>query len=440
MVPFLLILFIPLLLSGYASGPDPGYAGAPGESTCASCHGGSSGSGSVTVTFSGGLTYTPGVTQHLLLTVADSAQKRWGFQLTSRSAAGSAINGGTFTPGSDGYTQLTCTSSTYRFSQFGPGCSGSAQYPLQYIEHTSAGTRPGTSGSVQFAFDWTPSAAATGNLEVYVAANAANNNGSDNGDHIYTRSYTLSPAVSNQPSISADGVVNAASFQKTISAGSWVAIQGSNLCATTRLWGASDFVNGALPTEIEGVKVTINNKPAFVEYVSPTLINVQAPGDTATGPVAVQVTNLNGASQTVMANLQTVSPAFFLWNSRYAAATRPDYSLAGPPNLFAGATTTPAKPGEVIVLWGTGFGPTSPAVAAGVNTPSDQLYNTADGVIVLIGNIQANVLSAVLTPGNAGLYQLAVQVPPNAPAGELAVVAQIRSVPSPSGVVLTVQP
>ena len=436
----MLFVLLPAALFGYGSGPDYGYAGVPGESNCASCHGGAGGSGSVTVTFPGSMAYTPGIPQHLIVTITDAAQKRWGFQLTARPALSPTTSGGVFTIGADGFTQLVCTSSTYRFGQFGPNCTGSSQYPLQYIEQTSNGSRPGQTGSAQFAFDWTPPSTATGNMVIYVAANAANSNGSDSGDHIYLRTYTLTLQASNLPAISANGVVNAAGFQGTIAAGSWVAIQGANLSATTRLWGVADFVNGSLPTQLDGVKVTINGKPAFVEYISPTLVNVQAPTDLATGPVAVQVTNATGTSQTVMTNLQTVAPAFFLWNGKYAAATRPDYTLAGPPNLFPGVTTVPAKAGDVIVLWATGFGPTTPAVAAGVNTPSDRLYNTANPVTVLLGNVPANVLAAVLTPGNAGLYQIAIQIPAGIFTGDLPVTAQINGLQSPAGVVLTVSP
>jgi uncharacterized protein (TIGR03437 family) len=438
------VALLPLNLHAHGSGPDFGYSGVPGEASCTSCHGSGTGTGSVAVTFPNGMSYLPGVTQRLTVTVTDTAQRRWGFQLTARPATSPTTPGGTFTPGEDGFTQLTCTSPSYLFGAFATRCTGTGatQYPLQYIEQTDAGSRAGQPGPTRFTFDWTPPANASGSLVIYVAANAANNNAASSGDHIYTREYTLPPP--GLPAISANGVVNAASFQNTITAGSWVAIQGTNLSATTRLWAASDFIggiNGALPTQLDGVKVTINGKPAFVEYVSPGLVNVQAPSGTATGPVPVQITNPSGVSQTVMANLQSVSPALFLWNGKYAAATRPDYSLVGPPNLFPGVTTIPARPGDVVILWATGFGPTSPsAVPAGINTPSDTLYSTSSPVIVMIGNIPATVLAAVLTPGNAGLYQIAVTVPPNAPAGDLPVIASIAGVQSPSGVLLTVLP
>src|ERR1700693_940195 len=91
----------PILLFAYSEGPDAGVAGVPGEATCTSCHSGASGSGNVAVTFPGGLTYTPGVAQHLVVTVTDSAQRRWGFQLTARQANNTKVQAGTLTPGSD---------------------------------------------------------------------------------------------------------------------------------------------------------------------------------------------------------------------------------------------------------------------------------------------------------------------------------------------------
>ena len=108
-------------------------------------------------------------------------------------------------------------------------------------------------------------------------------------------------------------VLNAASFQPGIEAGSWVMIRGTNLANTSpgRTWRSDEIVNGKLPTSLDGVTVTINGKPAFVEYISPTQINVQAPSDTAVGAVDVVVTNNGAASVPATAQLQSVAPAFF---------------------------------------------------------------------------------------------------------------------------------
>src|SRR5713226_4671711 len=169
--------------------------------------------------------------------------------------------------------------------------------PLEYMKHRWNGTRPGQHASADFAFDWTPPPATAGNVVVYVTANAANADGNTGGAHIYATTYTLKPASTvNRPAIAKTaGVVNGASFQAGICAGSWVTIQGTKVANSSRTWRTSEIVNGKLPTQLDGVSVQINGKPAYVEYISPTQINVQAPSDTAVGPVNVQVTN-NGVT------------------------------------------------------------------------------------------------------------------------------------------------
>ena len=420
----------------YASGPDGTYAGVPGESTCAACHSGSSGSGNVSVSFPNGLTYTPGVKQTLTVTITDSAQRRWGFEMAARQSSNSKSQAGTFTVGTDGYTQLVCVNTALSNESYS-GCP-SASYPLVYIEQTSKGTQAGKTGSGSFTFTWTPPATDLGSVVIYVAGNAANNNGSESGDHIYTNRYTLTPVAGvPKPSISQAGVVNGASYQPGIAAGSWISIQGSNLSNTSaRTWRADEIVNGALPTQLDGVSVTVNGKPAFIEYISDTQINAQAPSDAGVGAASVVVT-VNGVSSTpTSTQVLSSSPAFFLWNGKYAVATRQDYSYIGPATLYPG-TTTPAKPGDVVILWGTGFGPTTPAVLAGVQVSGAAYLTNAPSVTV--GGFSAQVVGAALAPGAAGLYQIAIILPDSLPDGDLEVVAMADGVPSPTGIYITIQ-
>ncbi len=166
---------------------------------------------------------------------------------------------------------------------------------------------------------------------------------------------------------------------------------------------------------------------------------MQAPSDNNLGPVQVQVTYNGVTSDPATVQLQTTSPAFFLWNGKYTVATRADYSLVGPAGLFQGLTTTPAKPGDTIILWGTGFGQTTPAVPAGQQVPASPLAAPANAPTVTIGGAAAQVVGAALTPGQAGLYQIAVTVPTTLPDGDQPVVVQSAGFQSPSGVFLTVQ-
>ena len=60
--------------------------------------------------------------------------------------------------------------------------------------------------------------------------------------------------------------------------------------------------------ELDGVSVTVNGKPAFVYFISPTQININTPEDTTTGPVAIQVKTPLGLSNAVTVNRTRISP------------------------------------------------------------------------------------------------------------------------------------
>ncbi len=238
-----------------------------------------------------------------------------------------------------------------------------------------------------------------------------------------------------QPTVNITAVANGASFPAGLASATWVSIFGTNLSQTTRTWQNSDFVNGLLPTSLSGVSVTINGLAAYVGYISPTQANVLAPDDATVGAVQVQVTTAQGKSNNFTAQKQQFAPAFFTIGGSYVAAQHADYSYVGKPGLIAGVTTQPAKPGETILIYGTGFGPTNPPL------PSAQLVTTpallANSVQVTIGGVLAPpVAYAGLV--EAGLYQFNVTVP-NVPDGDAAVVAQIGGVQTQTGVSITIQ-
>jgi uncharacterized protein (TIGR03437 family) len=239
-----------------------------------------------------------------------------------------------------------------------------------------------------------------------------------------------------EPRISANGVVNGASFQPSIVANSWATILGTNLASQTDTWAAA-IVDGKLPTTLDGVTVNVGGQAAYIYYISPGQINLIVP-DVGPGPMQVVVTNAAGPSAPFTATLNAFGPAFFPWPSNQVVATHQDFTLAAK-NGTLGATTVPAKPGDTIILWGTGFGATTPAAPVGVETPSDQTYSTSTLPSVTVGNIPATVYGAALAPGFAGLYQIAIQVPTSLANGDWPVQATIAGVQSPNSLVLTVQ-
>jgi len=149
------------------------------------------------------------------------------------------------------------------------------------------------------------------------------------------------------------------------------------------------------------------------------------------------VVHNNGQTSSAMtAHLQTYAPAFFLYSGTNYAITShyPDYALVGNPAVIPG--TVAAKPGDVLILWGTGFGPTIPPTPAGVDVSGAAPAVTAPTVTV--GGVPVTVLGAALSPGNAGLYQVAIQLPASLPSGALAVQASLGGVQSPTGVLMLV--
>jgi uncharacterized protein (TIGR03437 family) len=233
-------------------------------------------------------------------------------------------------------------------------------------------------------------------------------------------------------------VTDDAGYQQGISPGAWIAIFGTNLAYTTRLWKDSEILGGKLPTLLDGVSVTIDGRLAAVNYISPLQLNVQVPDDTATGPVPVAVTTPQGTA-TFTTTMQTVSPGLFMYpaaNARYVAAQHADYSIVGPPGLYPGASS-PAKPGDVIILYTTGFGPTTPPIPSGQVVTSAAPVVNLSAITATIGGLPATVQWAGITM--AGVWQLNVQVPLGAPTGDAAIVAQIGGKSTQGGAFVTVQ-
>jgi len=221
------------------------------------------------------------------------------------------------------------------------------------------------------------------------------------------------------------GVANAAGYQNNFASATWVAIFGTNLSQLTYTWQSSDFVNGALPTSLEGISVTIDGVPAYVYYISPTQINVLAPDDATLGSVQVQVTTAGQASNVVTAQKNQFSPAFFTLDGTHVAALHADYSVV--------TQTAPAMPGETILLYGTGFGPTTPALATGQTVSA--AAPLANSATVSIGGVAVTAGFAGLA--GSGLYQFNVTVP-SLPGGDATLLANVGGVASQSGVALTV--
>ncbi len=208
------------------------------------------------------------------------------------------------------------------------------------------------------------------------------------------------------------GVASAASNMPGVASGSWISIYGEKLASTTRSWTGGDIVAGKLPQAIDGVSVKIDGKAASVYYVSPKQVNVLAPTVANASAASVTVTTAAGTSDSVTIPLATFQPAFFTLADEYVAAIRGDGSLAD--------TTTPIAPGENVVVYGTGFGPTTPEVAADAAvTGAVRLSNTAR---IWVDTTEVSLAFAGLV--SPGLCQFNFVVP-NLPNGDYSLQASV---------------
>jgi uncharacterized protein (TIGR03437 family) len=416
----LIILAItPIVLYAYEYGPDPGYTAAPGDNQtgcmASGCHTDvpNSGPGSVTIVASGGTTYVPGQTQQIQVTIADTTEHKYGFELSPRVDSNPKVMGaGTLASTTANTDVIDCKLSGY--TPYTGSCpSGNT---LQWITHNITGYSQAANKapSYTYTFNWTPPATNVGTVTLYAAGNAGSGALVVNLTHTYLAKLQLSPAgAATTPTVTA--VSNDASFGSSVSSGSWVAIFGTSLATNSRLWNTStEIVNGQFPTTLDTTSVTVGGKPAYVEYISPTQVNIQPPDGITAGQVPVVVTYNGVASTAFMATVATVAPGLFPATAPYVVAQHADNSYV--------STTSPAKPGEVIILWGTGFGPANPAVPSGqVFTGNNPLATTP--VTATIGGQPATINFAGVV--GAGLVQVNVQVPASLANGDMPVVLTV---------------
>jgi uncharacterized protein (TIGR03437 family) len=261
-----------------------------------------------------------------------------------------------------------------------------------------------------------------------VTSNAAQSKFAGNGDAFYA---VISGFPAAPPVITS--ITNAFSPTTTIAPNTWIAIKGSGLAQTTRIWGASDFTANVLPSVIDNVSVTFNgNNYGYIYYVSGSQLNVLTPPDLPTGNVQVQVAYNGVVSAPFTVPVQPYSISFFNYASGPAAAPSVvaihlDGTRIGPPGLISGVTFTPAAPGEEIVVYANGFGPVNPPVVKGAigqsgtlpSNPALQINGTA---VTYYGGTSG--FAGIVSPG---LYQFNIIVPQNATSGDLTIQAEYGS-------------
>jgi len=233
----------------------------------------------------------------------------------------------------------------------------------------------------------------------------------------FTQAFGLT-VIPPGPSLTANIFVNGADFQRgAISPCSVATIIAPGIASNVQGVVTPGGIVGPLPYLLANVKVSFNNAQAPIYNVANVngqqQVTVQVPCDLTPGssvPVTVSVSGGNGS---ISIPVLPASPGVFLTTmsdgQSRAVAVRPDGSFVSIEN--------PARRGEIIRAYTTGLGPVSPAIATNSIPVPGTDSNVLGQVIVGINNAGTRLVSARLAPNLIGVYEVAFEVPSDAPAG-----------------------
>ncbi len=212
---------------------------------------------------------------------------------------------------------------------------------------------------------------------IHVISSEVTNSPYDIGVTLIVTAPVIPPAITS--------IVNAASFDNNSASGNEIlSVFGTNLACAA------------------GPQVTVDGVAAVVLGGTATQVNWIAPD--LTGRTSVQV---QFACGTLLSNLYsmpvtTVAPGIFTADGKQVAAYNVGFTLNGP--------AIPIARGQIVMLFGTGFGAFGGADANGLQ------WQTLP-VTVTIGGVPATLTYTGLAPGLPGVNQINVLIPAGAPTG-----------------------
>jgi len=215
------------------------------------------------------------------------------------------------------------------------------------------------------------------------------------------------------PYVAPGGVKNAAGEtpDPVVAPGSLISIFGASL--------AQDYVVGPvnpLAQTLAGVTVQVAGRLLPLLFVSPTQINAQLPSDLEEGSYTLKVQRAGYEDVTVRFEVARNAPGLFTVASEsgpYALGLHEDGKLISP--------VSPARAGELVTLYGTGFGPYTQRPPDGFNVPMQPAYPLEDLLEVYAGEKKLELQWAGAAPGYVGMcwvrFKLPDELEPGKPLG-----------------------
>jgi uncharacterized protein (TIGR03437 family) len=223
-----------------------------------------------------------------------------------------------------------------------------------------------------------------------------------------------------RPALRVEGVVNAASFAPGLVPGSLLTVFGAGVSGSSPLDQAASL---PLPAELAGTRVLLDGLPAPIYAVANVggaeQANVQVPWQlTGKQEITVVVSRGTESSESIRVPVAPASPAVFTTGGTRGIVT---YNTTG--RLVTPAE--PARPGDLLVVWATGLGPVDNEPASGHPGPRTPLARLRETAEVTLAGRPARVLFAGLAPGLVGVYQVNIEVPPDAGSGDLDLLVRV---------------
>jgi uncharacterized protein (TIGR03437 family) len=209
------------------------------------------------------------------------------------------------------------------------------------------------------------------------------------------------------PSIAS--VVSAADGTTPVAPGGLISVYGQQMSPVNM---ATSTV--PLPTALANSCLSVNGVPAPLLFVSSQQVNAQLP-NSASGNVTLSIHTPGGISNNFYLSILSAAPTIFR-----TGAAGPETGLATvfrDDNGEVITPTNPIHPNDIITIYATGMGLTSPLVTSGMAAPLNPLPNTVIVPSVTLGGVSLNILYSGLVPGEVGVYQVNASVPSGVPQG-----------------------